>query len=123
MAIASWEHHWLAGTYDTTLPIPNILSGPTRSKISRVSGQDSFTFTWNSDEDFVEYKIKVVPGPTSPHTVGTLVEANENPASGGTAGTVYTATVTDDEVVSADPADGQKIIKVFIRDSAGNWSL
>jgi hypothetical protein len=51
------------------------------------------------------------------------VEQNENPTSGGTAGVIYTATVTDDEVVAADAADGSKIIKIFVRDAAGNWSI
>lgn len=107
---------------DTTPPIPDIIS-VTATKISRVPGKDALEINWQADEAFQAYQIRVVPDASSPVTAGTLVEEDQNPLSGGDASTVYTATVTDDEVVNADPAEGSKIIKIFTQDLAGNWSV
>lgn len=107
---------------DTTPPTPDIIAGPTRSRISRVAGRDSFDLTWQASENFQHYKIKVVPATNSPHTAGTLIEEDVDPTSGGTGATSYNATITDDELVAADPGEGSKIVKVFVQDIAGNWS-
>lgn len=107
---------------DTTAPVTAIISGPTLTRISRVSGKDVFEFDWQSNEAFVSYKVKVVPATDSIHSAGTLVEQDVSPASGGLANTTYTANITDDELVAADPSDGAKIVKVFVQDAAGNWS-
>lgn len=107
---------------DTTPPTPNITSGPTLSRISSQTGKDSLQFTWESTEDFTNYKVKVVPSSGSPESAGTLVEADEAPTSGGTANTEYEAKITDDEIIAADPGEGTKILKIFVKDVAGNWS-
>ena len=107
---------------DTTPPTPNIVVGPDVTRISDETGKDQVTFEWESDEDFQSYQIRSVPTAGSDHTTGSLIEENVTPASGGTAGTNYSATITDDEITAVDPGDEIKIIKVFVRDIAGNWS-
>lgn len=103
---------------DTTAPTPDIVSFA-GSRISRVSGKDASTFTITADEAFVEYKIKIVSDAGDPHTAGVLVE------QATVASTTSTGVdVTDDEIVAAEGSvvDGPKLVKVFVKDAAGNWS-
>jgi len=37
--------------------------------------------------------------------------------------TQFTATLTDDELVAAGAVEGNNVLKVFVKDAAGNWSL
>jgi peroxiredoxin len=108
---------------DWVSPTPNITAGPTKTRISRVAGQDSFTVDWQSDEGFSHYQIRVVSSGSDTYVQGTLLEMDENPASGGNASTTYTATITDDELVAASAVEGANILKVFVQDNAGNWSV
>ena len=44
------------------------------------------------------------------------------PLSVGSAVTQYTTTLTDDELVAAGAVEGSNLVKVFVKDAAGNWS-
>lgn len=104
---------------DTTPPTPTITVGASKSRISRVAGQDVTTFTFTVDEDFQAYQLRIVPGGSSPVTAGTLIESG----AGGTAGAGKAVDVTDAELEAAGGVAGDSIIKVFAQDLAGNWSL
>lgn len=104
---------------DTAPPTPNITVGASKSRISRVTGQDVTTFTFTVDEDYQAYQLRVVPGGSSPVSAGTLLESG----TGGTAGVGRAVDVTDDELVAAGVSSGDAIVKVFAQDLAGNWSL
>ena len=106
---------------DVIAPTANIVS-TTRSKISAVTGFDSTDIVWTADEAFQAYQFRVVADASDPYTSGVQLEANQNPAAGGAALTEYTSTITDDEVIAASPAEGVKLVKLFVQDSAGNWS-
>ena len=106
---------------DTTAPVVTIHS-ITAGKISRIAGKDSTDIGWSADEDFTSYQIRLVPTSESTVTQGTLIEQDQNPAAGGVAGTIYTSTVTDDELVTGAGIEGNNIVKIFVRDAAGNWS-
>lgn len=104
---------------DTTAPIPNVTVQPNKTKISRVSGQDVTSFTIQSDEAYTEYKIKKVASDTDDNTLGTLIET----ATGSwPANTDHVLDLTDDEIVNAGLSDGTHMIKIFVKDAAGNWS-
>jgi hypothetical protein len=111
----------LVSESDTTPPTPNIVSVD-RTSISGVSGFDAAIVTWTSSEAFQHYKLKVVSSGLDVHTAGTLIEQDQNPAAGGTAGTEYASTITEAELIAASPAEGAKIVKLFVQDLAGNWS-
>lgn len=117
-------HYWLAGwesvapPTDTTAPVVNIASA-SASKISMISGNNQSVITWFSDEDFVEYQIRVVPALDSGVTAGALIEGG---ALAGTAAVNYQHTVTGNELFVASATDGSKIVKVFAKDAAGNWN-
>lgn len=110
-------HHFV-GSSDTTSPVVTVVS-VSKTKISRISPQDFTDVQFSADENFVEYQIRVVPANDSLVTAGTLIESG---LMSGNSGTQYTKTITDDELVAASSPDGSKIIKIFVKDAAGNWS-
>lgn len=109
------------GSLDTVAPTASIVS-VSRTKTSRVAGYDATDVVWTSDEDFVAYQLRVVSSASDPVTSGALIEQDQNPAGGGTAGVQYTSTITEAELETASAADGSKLIKLFVQDAAGNWS-
>lgn len=112
------DSFWLSGTWSSDTIAPTLTVGiPSAAKMSRVPGKDSIDIPWSVNEDFQAYKVKIVPADNSIHTEGTLIESG----GAGTAGNIYTATITDDEFVAAG-ATGAHIVKLFVQDAAGNWS-
>lgn len=113
-------------TLDTAVPAVTV-TGPDKSKISKVSGFNASAFSFVSDKIFVEYKVKVVPATSSLHTAGTQI-----PTAGGStnmdgtgsfpAATATNCTVYGADLESASSGDGTKIVKVFVKTAAGTWS-
>lgn len=116
-------------TLDTTAPVVTITDGPDVSRISKVSGKDTVTFKWQSDSIYDEYKIKVVPSSASLHTAGTTIGTGNGSTnmSGSTANqpasTDVTSTIKGADLEAASAGDGEKIVKIFVKDDAGNWSV
>lgn len=102
------------------VPTPALIS-ETRTRISRVAGWDSTDISWSSDVDFTSYQFRVVANAADPVTSGVLLEQDQNPANGGSAGATYVSTITDAEVEAVSPAEGGKLIKLFLH-TAGGWS-
>lgn len=102
---------------DTTPPTITV-SNLSATKISRVSGKDITYVSFTVNEECQAWKAKRVSSSGATHTQGTLVD------SGGSipADTLYVFDITDDELVDAGGTDGSNTIKVFVQDSAGNWS-
>jgi hypothetical protein len=113
-------------TLDTTAPIVTI-SGPDVTKISKQSGKNVCTFSFSGDSDIQAYKVKVVASAGAAHTTGTDIGTANGSTnmSGGTTskGTTITCTVNGADLEAASAGDGEKIIKVFAQDLAGNWSI
>lgn len=107
------------------LPMPPIASivSETRVKISRVSGYDSSTVTWNSDSDFTSYQFRVVSSASDPVSSGVQIEHDQSPSSGGVANTNYSSTLTDAEVEAVSSGDGTKLVKLFLQNVSGWWSV
>jgi hypothetical protein len=116
-------------TLDTTAPVVTITTNPDVSRISKVAGRDTVTFGWESDTPYDEYKIKVVPSGASLHTAGTTIGTSNGSTnmSGSTAdqpaSTEVTSTINGADLEAASAGDGSKVIKVFVKDDAGNWSV
>lgn len=112
---------------DTTVPVVTIV-GPDVSKISKVSGYNVSTFSFSADEAIAEWTVRVVPATDSLHTAGT-----EIPTTGGStnmhgttetaASTAINCTIYGADLETASTGDGAKIIKVFVKDTTGNWSI
>lgn len=103
---------------DVTAPVPTVTT-VTAARMSRVVGKDSVDITWTADEAFIEYEIRIVPSGGSTQASGVQVET-----ATVTSRTTHTVTITDDEIVAAQGGvvDGSKIMKIFVKDAADNWS-
>ncbi len=114
-------------TLDMTLPVVTI-SNVSATKISKIAGKNSMTFQFSSDSIFDQYKVKVVATSGSPHDSGTQIPttAGSTNVSGSTgdypASTPITVTIKGADLETASSGDGDKIVKVFVLDDAGNWS-
>lgn len=112
---------------DTAVPVVTIV-GPDVSTISKVAGYNVSAFSFSANEKFVEWSVRVVPSADSLHTAGT-----EIPTTGGSTnmhGTTETAasaaincTIYGSDLETASSGDGAKIVKVFVKDETGNWSV
>lgn len=115
-------------TVNTAVPVVTI-TGPDKTKISKVSGFDTCAFSFTSDVDFEEYVVKVVPNSSSLNTAGTQIPTTGGSTNtSGKAGGYKKATAIDVTIKGADLAtassgDGTKIVKVFVRNAAGTWSV
>lgn len=114
-------------TLDTSVPSVTII-GPDVSKISKTSPKDVVTFSFTSDVAFSEYKVKVVPSTSSLHDAGVLirtVNGSTNMSDTGTfkANTSITCKIYGKDLETASSGDGQKIIKVFVKNAHGTWSV
>ena len=111
---------------DTTGPTVTIV-GPDVSKISKVSGFNVCAFSFSASEIINQWTVRVVPSVSSVYTAGTQI-----PTTGGStnmSGSTQTAkdaaincTIYGADLETASSGDGAKIIKVFVKDIAGNWS-
>lgn len=111
---------------DTTAPVVTI-TGPDVAKISKQSGKNMCTFSFTVDSDITEYKVKVVTSTSATHTTGVAIgTVNGSTNMSGTvvkADKAVTCTINGADLELASSGDGAKIIKVFAKDAAGNWSV
>ena len=115
-------------TLNTAVPVVTI-TGPDKSKISKVASFDTSAFSFTADGDFEEYKVKVVPSESSLENAGTLIgtaggSTNTSGADGGyKADTAINVTINGADLETASAGDGVKIVKVFVKNAAGTWSV
>lgn len=114
-------------TLDTSVPAVTII-GPDVSKISKTSPKDVATFSFTSNTAFTEYKIKVVPSNSSLHDAGVQIgtaNGSTNMSATGTfkASTAISCKVYGKDLEAASSGDGEKIIKVFVKNVHGTWSV
>lgn len=114
-------------TLDTSVPAVTII-GPDVSRISKTAPKNVATFSFTSDVTFTEYKIKVVPSKSSLHDAGTLIgtaNGSTNMTATGTfkASTAISCKIYGKDLEAASSGDGEKIIKVFVKNAHGTWSV
>lgn len=114
-------------TLDTSVPAVTII-GPDVSRISKTAPKNVATFSFTSDVAFTEYKIKVVPSKSSLHDAGTLIgtaNGSTNMTATGTfkASTAISCKIYGKDLEIASSGDGEKIIKVFVKNAHGTWSV
>ena len=113
---------------DQTIPVVTIV-GPDVYKISKNNGKNISSFSFQCDSVFNEYKIKVVGASGATHDTGIQIgSANGSSNVSGNVGGYLASTpincqITGADLESASAGDGSKIIKVFVRDEAGLWSV
>ena len=114
-------------TLNTVVPVVTI-GGQNVTKISKVTGKNELTFSFTSDVAFTEYKVKVVTITSASHVTGTLIvttNGSSNMAGSGTfaSGTPISCVVKGSDLEVASASDGDKIVKVFVKNEAGLWSV
>ena len=114
-------------TLDTAVAAVSI-TGPDKSKISKVSGYNSAAFSFTADRPFAEYKVCVVPAVNSLQDAGTVIPTtNGSSNTSGTgsynANTAINVTIKAADLEAASSGDGVKIVKVFVKSESGIWSV
>lgn len=119
-------------TLDTVVPAVSI-TGPDKSKISKITGYDIAIINFMSDVAFKAYKVCVVPATSSTQNAGAIIgtENGSVNTSGEKAGgdDIYPAntnievSINGSDLEVASSGDGVKIIKVFVQNDAGTWSV
>lgn len=111
---------------DTTGAVVTI-TGPDVDTISKVEGYNVAAFSFSVDTAFVYWEVRVVPTSESAHTAGTVIGTTNGSTNmsgeGGSANTAISCTINGADLELASSGDGAKIIKVFVKDAAGNWSV
>ena len=114
-------------TLDLTAPIATLSAGPDVIKISKIATRDTCTFSFTADTHIQAWKVKVVPLSSSPESAGTQIATTSGSTNttGGAlaAATAQQVTVKGTDLEAASAGDGAKVIKIFIQDDAGNWSV
>lgn len=115
-------------TLNTTVPVVTI-TGPDKSKISKVTGFNTSIINFTSDVEFEEYKVCVVPQNNSTQDAGTVIgTTNGSINTSGSDGDFPASeniqvTINGADLEAASSGDGVKIVKVFVRNAAGTWSV
>lgn len=115
-------------TLDTTIPVVTV-TGPDKSKISKVSSFNQSVINFTTDVEFTEYKVCVVPQTSSTQDAGTVIPTdNGSTNTSGSAGNYPASqnirvTITGADLEAASSGDGVKVVKVFVRTASGLWSV
>lgn len=115
-------------TLNTAVPVVAI-TGPDKSKISKISGFNQSVFNFTSDVEFEEYKVCVVPANNSTQDAGVIIRTtNGSQNTSGSDGSYPASeniqvTITGADLEAASSGDGVKIVKVFVKNAVGNWSV
>lgn len=115
-------------TLNTTVPAVTI-TGPDRTRISKIAGRNQAVINFTADVPFEEYKVCVVPASSSTQDAGETIpttggSVNTSGSAGGyPADTNIQVTITGTDLEAASGGDGAKIVKVFVKNVAGTWSV
>ena len=115
-------------TLNTQVPVVTI-TGPDKSKISKVEGFNKSIINFMADVVFEEYKVCVVPQNNSTQDAGTVIgTTNGSQNTSGSDGDYPASeniqvTITGADLEAAATGDGVKIVKVFVKTAAGIWSV
>jgi hypothetical protein len=116
-------------TLDTSIPTVTIVVGLDREKLSREAERNEASFQFSSNQSYQAYKVKLVGSVGATHDMGTDI-----PTAGGSTGVVGAGAFTSANVhtVRLRTADletaganmnGDNIIKVFVQEETGLWSV
>lgn len=115
-------------TLNTAVPVVTI-TGPDKATISKVSGFNVAIINFMADVEFEEYKVCVVPATTSTQDAGTVIgitngSVNTSGNEGGyEASSNIQVSINGADLEAASAGDGVKIVKVFVKNAAGTWSV
>lgn len=106
-----------------------VVSGPDKSRISKVEGYNNAIISFTANVDFAEYKVCVVTTTSATEVSGVTIGTEHGSiATSGSDGnyksnTPISVTINGEDLETASSGDGVKIIKVFVKTNEGVWSL
>lgn len=119
-------------TLNTVVPVVTI-SGPDKTKISKISGYNVAVINFMASVAFKAYKVCVVPATNSAQNAGVTIEdTNGSVNTSGEkadgeelypADTNLEVSINGADLEAASSGDGVKIVKVFVQNEAGTWSV
>lgn len=114
-------------TLDTKKTIVTVTAADV-SKISKNSGKDTASFSFSSNEAFVQYKVCVVSAIGAAESAGKVIpvtagSTNMQGTGNFNATTPIQCSIKGADLETASSGDGAKIIKVFVKDKSGMWSV
>ena len=114
---------------NTSVPTVTI-TGPDVARISKVSGKNVSSFTFMADMKIIAWKVMVVESSASLENTGTNKQI---PTDGGStnmtgdteteANSAISCTIYGADLAAASSGDGTKVVKVFVQNEAGTWSV
>lgn len=115
-------------TLNTAVPAVTIQSQDVQ-RISKVSPKNVCTLAWYADTAFVEYKICVVADINAAHDSGTVIGTSGGSTNMSATGSFTAETVMSSKIYGSDfekagaTANEQSIVKIFVKNEAGTWSV
>ena len=115
-------------TLNTAVPVVTI-TGPDKSKISKIASFNTAVINFTADVEFEEYKVCVVPATSSTQDAGTVIgTTNGSQNTSGSDGDYPASeniqvTINGADLEAASSGDGVKIVKVFVKTASGIWSV
>ena len=115
-------------TLDTSVPTVTV-TGPDKSKISEVTGFDTSIFNFTVNVAFQAYKVCVVAATSTTEGDGTVIGTTGGSVNTSGSDGEYAAeeniqvTIKGADLAEASSGDGVKIVKVFVQNMAGTWSV
>jgi hypothetical protein len=114
-------------TLDTTLPVVTTSVAFSPSRVSKIDTFDTVTGSFQANESIQAWKVKVVPAIGSTESAGTQIPTTGGSlnTSGGSLATTTNQSVTikGADLEAASAGDGAKIVKIFVQDNSGSWSV
>lgn len=114
---------------DTSIPTVTIVQGLDVTKISRMAQKDTASFQFSCNQSYVAYKVKLVANTGATNTEGAPIptaggSTNVTGSGAFTSATVHTITLKTADLESAGAnMNGANIIKVFVQEDSGTWSV
>jgi hypothetical protein len=117
-------------TLDSVIPEVHITQQPDILTITGIEGSDICRFAFTVNRVFTEYRVKVVPYIDALEPIGVQIgtvfgSVNMQGVNldGYLSGQELSCELTGLDLQSVSADDGDKIIKVFAKTVAGNWSV
>lgn len=113
-------------TVDSDVPTATVSVAVSPTKISKIATKDTATFQFQADEACQAWKVKVVPATGSLESAGTTIPTtagSANVTGGALAATTNQSVTIKGADLETAGAEGANIVKVFVQDIAGVWSI
>ncbi len=112
---------------NTEVPIVSIVTGPDLTKLSYHAPNDNVNFSWQCNTDITEWKVCTVENENDTHADGIVIPTTNGSinilGSELTSNETIISKVDVHDIILASSVNGEKTIKVFVKTTAGIWSV